>query len=173
MDSIGKTNYSPWCEWIRLVLEKGHLKAGASLPEKPNTQCLMGHLFQIKIKSQEIFLWFLEWVPKSRFAWSAGFLERCLVPWGQFYGFFQFQLQKSLCFRCLPPNHTGIKKPPSFRRFIRLFLFEKGVYKFGSVKKLQIGHLFSHTDVFDRDFELIWNPDNHAALSSAIQLGDG
>ena len=38
---------------------------------------------------------------------------------------------------------------------ISLFLFEKRVYKFGSVKKLQIGHLFSHADVFDRDFELI------------------
>jgi hypothetical protein len=36
-----------------------------------------------------------------------------------------------------------------------LLLFEKRIHKFGSVEELQIGHLFAHANVFDRDFELI------------------
>ena len=53
-----------------------------------------------------------------------------------------------------------------------LLLFEKGVDKFGSVEELQIGHLFSHADVFDRNFELVRDPNYHPTFGSAIQFGD-
>ena len=54
-----------------------------------------------------------------------------------------------------------------------LLLFEKRVYKFGSIEELQIGHLFSHTDVFDRDFELVRNANDHPSFGSAVQFGNG
>ncbi len=54
-----------------------------------------------------------------------------------------------------------------------LLLFEKRVYKFGSVEKLQVSHLFSHTDVFDRNFELVRYANDHTAFGSAVQFGDG
>jgi len=51
-------------------------------------------------------------------------------------------------------------------------LFEQRIHKFFRVKGQQIAHLLAHTDKPDGQAEFARDGDHHAALRSAIELGE-
>ena len=56
------------------------------------------------------------------------------------------------------------------KSFSPLFLFEQCLRKLICIKRLQIVELLAHTDEFDRNFQILANCDDDAALRRTVKL---
>ena len=52
-------------------------------------------------------------------------------------------------------------------------LAEQAIYKLVPVEDLEVFDPFSHPDVFDRDPELVGDPDDHAAFCGTVEFCQG